>query len=29
MKYIVYIIQNKINLKIYIGKTGADPFIKR
>lgn len=29
MKYVVYIIQNKINLKIYIGKTGANPYSKR
>ena len=29
MKYAVYIIQNKVNHKIYVGKTGANPHVKR
>lgn len=29
MKYVVYVIQNKTNHKIYVGKTGANPHIKR
>lgn len=29
MKYAVYVIQNKINLKLYVGKTGANPYFKR